>query len=239
MCSVRQRPMPCAPKSRRLCSIARCIGIGVNFQTCGHASAHFMKRSKSPEMEAATVGIASPINVPGGTVDGDVVALMNGLAGQCKLALLRSRTYDLAAAGYTAGTHTTRNNRCVGGHTAANGQDAFCMLPCLQYLPERFPDEPGQQLFAFACPFFGSIFSSKDNLAAGSARGSSQDPYRLLLQLSVLAASNCGCSRESSCFGSTMQNCFFVGVIMPSSTRSHGNLDCSSERYVYHFWSAA
>ena len=35
---------------------------------------------------------------------------------------------DVAASGYTAGSHTTSNNCCVRCHTAANSQDTLCGL---------------------------------------------------------------------------------------------------------------
>ena len=41
---------------------------------------------------------------------------------------------DLAAAGYTAGTHTTGNYCCVGGHTTAYSQDTLRSVHTLDVL---------------------------------------------------------------------------------------------------------
>ena len=45
---------------------------------------------------------------------------MELFAGQCKLLILLVHS-DVAASGYTAGTHTTCNYGSVRCHTAANG----------------------------------------------------------------------------------------------------------------------
>ena len=44
---------------------------------------------------------------------------MEGMSAECEFFLLLV-DLDLAASGYTAGTHTTGNNSCVGCHTAAD-----------------------------------------------------------------------------------------------------------------------
>ena len=76
-------------------------------------------------MEAATVGMALAVDVAGGAVDGDVVALVVVLAAEGEVLLASSCIVDLAAAGDAAGAHAAGNNGGVGGHAAADGQDAL------------------------------------------------------------------------------------------------------------------
>ena len=89
----------------------------------------------SPSHDSAELACDSSVNggddtvvdVTGRAVDGDEVALGEGLA--CKRELLVILVHlDVAAAGYAAGTHTTSNDRCVRGHTATNGEDTLSSL---------------------------------------------------------------------------------------------------------------
>ena len=80
--------------------------------------------------------------------------------------------HDVAAAGYAAGAHAARNNRRVGGHAAANGQDALCVVHALDIFRGGFQTDQNNLLALLA--FLGGFLSGEDNLAAGSARGSSQ-----------------------------------------------------------------
>ena len=73
------------------------------------------------------------VNVTGGTVDGDPVALAVGLARQLELLVLLVHL-DGRAAGYAALAHAARNNGGVTGHTAANGQYALSSLHALDVL---------------------------------------------------------------------------------------------------------
>ena len=61
------------------------------------------------------------------------VALVIGLAGQLELLVLLVHL-DVAAAGDTAGAHAARNDGRVGGHAAADGQDALSGLHALDVL---------------------------------------------------------------------------------------------------------
>ena len=96
---------------------------------------------------------------------------MNFLAAQLEVSFFVVHD-DVAATGYTAGAHASGNNRCMGGHTAANGQDALCMVHAFNIF-RRGLQTNQNDLLAFLA-FFGSFLCGKDNLAAGSARGSSQ-----------------------------------------------------------------
>ena len=93
------------------------------------------------------------------------------LAAQLKVALCVVHD-DVAAAGYAAGAHAARNNRRVGGHAAANGQDALCVVHALDIFRGGFQTDQNNLLALLA--FLGGFLSGEDNLAAGSARGSSQ-----------------------------------------------------------------
>ena len=105
------------------------------------------------------------VDVAGRTVDGDIIALMEGLAAQSK-ALVLLVHIDIAAAGNAAGTHSAGNNRRMGGHTAANGQNALRSLHAGNIL-RRGLQTNQYDLLAGALPFFG-IIRGKHDLAAGS-----------------------------------------------------------------------
>ena len=79
---------------------------------------------------------------------------------------------DIAASRYTAFTHTTGHNRCMGCHTAANSQDALSCLHAFDILRGCLKTDK-HNLFTPICPFFG-IICRKYNLAAGSTRRSTK-----------------------------------------------------------------
>ena len=148
-----------------LLCISRCISVGANLQysvlvSPSHDSAELTSDG------SVNGGDDAVVDVTGGAVDGDVVALSEGLASQLELLVLLVHL-DVAAAGYTAGTHTTCNNGCVGGHTAANGQDALGSLHTGDIL-RRGLQTNQNDLFALCVPSLG-IVSGKYNLAACSA----------------------------------------------------------------------
>ncbi len=64
------------------------------------------------------------INLSGGAVQRNVIALMEDLAAQFKYLLLLVDG-NFAAAGYTSRTHAARHNGCVRSHAAAHGEDTF------------------------------------------------------------------------------------------------------------------
>ncbi len=111
------------------------------------------------------------VDVAGGAVDGDVVALVEGLSAQGEYFLLLV-DINFAAAGHAAGAHAARDNRRVGGHAAANGQDALRDRHTLDILGGGFTANQ-DDLLALLGPLFG-ILSGEDDLAAGSARGSGE-----------------------------------------------------------------
>ena len=111
------------------------------------------------------------INITGRTVNGDVVALVIGLACQSEL-LVGLVHYNVAAAGYAAGTHTTSNNGSVRSHTAANSQDALRSLHAGDVLGRSLQTNQNH-LLASLVPLH-SVISGEHNLTASSAGRSAQ-----------------------------------------------------------------
>ena len=140
----RKEHVLCSGQTDTLCTevdcclcIVGCVGICSNLQ-------HSLRVSPSHEgLEVACNFCLYGMNifavdVACGAIQRDIVPFLEGSAAQCK-GLCFFVHLDFFAAGYTAGTHTTRNNRCVRGHTTTHCQDT---LPYLRYPQERFPDEP-------------------------------------------------------------------------------------------------
>ena len=109
------------------------------------------------------------VDVAGGTVEGDPVAFAVGAVLQGE-ALVLFIHLDLAAAGNTAGAHTTGNNRSVGSHAAAHGQDALCVVHAFDIF-RRGLQTNQDNLLTLLGPG-GSILRGKYDTAAGSAGGS-------------------------------------------------------------------
>ena len=116
------------------------------------------------------------VDVAGGAVDGDPVALDElvavDLEGLCLLI-----DFDLvvvAAAGDTAGAHTTSNNGCVAGHAAADGQDALRDLHTHDILGAGLQTHQNDLLHLAGLDHLLCLFSSKDDLAAGRTGRSCQ-----------------------------------------------------------------
>ena len=77
---------------------------------------------------------------------------------------------DLAASGYTAGTHTTCNDCCVGGHTAADSQDTLSCVHTFDVLRRCLKTNKDNSLASSADPCSLSFVCSKVNLACCRAR---------------------------------------------------------------------
>ena len=75
MCSVRQRPMPSAPNERAARASA---GVSALARTAIRraASAHSIRRAKSPESSGWRIGDRAGKHLAGGAVDGDDLALL-------------------------------------------------------------------------------------------------------------------------------------------------------------------
>ena len=111
------------------------------------------------------------IDVAGGAVDGNVVAFLDGQAGEREL-LVGIVDNDVAAAGDAAGAHAAGHNGRVGGHAAANGQDALCNSHALDVLRRGLETDENDLLAVFMPGL--RVLSGEHDLAAGSAGGGSQ-----------------------------------------------------------------
>ena len=116
-------------------------------------------------------GHRAVIDVTGGAVQGDPIALHIGLAGQLKL-LVGLVHLDLTTAGDAALAHAAGHDGGVGGHAAANGQNALSGLHALDVLRRGLQADQNDLLTALS-PCLG-VLSGKDNLTRGSTGGSTQ-----------------------------------------------------------------
>ena len=80
----------------------------------------------------------------------------------------------VAAAGNTAGAHTTSNNGCVAGHAAADGQDALRDLHAHDILGAGLQTHQNDLLHLAGLDHLLCFLSSKDDLAAGRTGRSCQ-----------------------------------------------------------------
>ena len=99
------------------------VGVGADLQLTelvgpGHDAAELAADG------SVDSGNSLAVDVTGGAVQGDPVALNIGAAGQLELLVLLVHL-DGAAAGDTAGAHAASDDGSVRGHTAADGQDAL------------------------------------------------------------------------------------------------------------------
>ena len=150
-----------------LLCIVRGVGICADLQTAefispGHQAVEIAGDACCSSLDLFAVDIA------GGTVDGDPVAFLIGLAGQFKgLGFLVH--LDGAAAGDTAGAHAAGDNSRVRGHAAADGQNTLRVVHALDILGGSFQTDK-HDLLAVLGPV-GRRLGGEDDLAAGSARG--------------------------------------------------------------------
>ena len=130
-----------------ICSILRSIRVGSDFQSSElvcpvHDSLEVTGNGSFHCRDVAE------IDLTGGAVKGDVIAFLDLVAAELDV-LLFLVNLEVAAAGYTACAHTTSNNCCVGGHTTAHCQNAFCSVHAFDILR-------------------GCLLANKDNSAACS-----------------------------------------------------------------------
>jgi len=111
------------------------------------------------------------VDLTGGAVDGDIVALVVGLTGESELLVFLVHV-DLAATGDTAGAHAAGDNSGVRGHAATDCEDALGGLHAGDVLGRGLETDKND-LFASGVPGFG-VLSGEDDLAAGGAGGSAQ-----------------------------------------------------------------
>ena len=158
-----------------LLCVARVISVGHDQQlTSGVCPAH-----EAVEVLVAGGGDGSDlltVDVTSGAVDGDPVALDELVAVDLEgLSLFVDlHVVVVAAAGDTAGTHTTSNNGCVAGHAAADGQDALRHLHTDDVLGRGLQTDQNDLLHLAGLDHLLSLFGGEDDLAAGRTGRSCQ-----------------------------------------------------------------
>ena len=131
------------------------------------------------------MGMALVIDLAGGAVQAQPVALVEGLAGELELLVLLIHN-DVGAAGHAAGAHAAGHDGGVGGHAAADSQDALGGLHALDILGRGLQADQ-DHLLAPGGPLLG-VLSGEDDLAGGGAGGGGQsraDDRSLLQDLGV------------------------------------------------------
>ena len=149
----------------RLRGIVRVIGVGADAQT-----AILVRPAHDAAELAADGGVdrgdCAVVDVAGGAVDGEPIALVVDLAGELELLVLLVHL-DVAAAGDAALAHAARHDGRVGGHAAADGQDALRGLHALNVLGRGLETDE-HDLLAALLPRLG-VLGGEDDLAAGRA----------------------------------------------------------------------
>ena len=161
-------------KTNALCAEGKClrgivrgIGVGTHIENAElvcpvHQAVKVAGNCGSSRLDLFAVDVA------GGAVDGDPVAFFEGLAGELKL-LVCLVHLDCAAAGDAAGAHAAGNDSRVGGHAAANGQNALCVVHALDVLGAGLQTDQ-DDLMTSLCPV-GRGLCREDDLAACRAGG--------------------------------------------------------------------
>ena len=111
------------------------------------------------------------VDIAGGAVDGDKVALAERLARELELLVLLVHL-DVAASGDAALAHTAGDDRRVRGHTAADGEDTLGRLHTGDVLRGGLESDE-DDLFAARFPRLGVVRREYD-LTAGGSGGSAE-----------------------------------------------------------------
>ena len=123
MCSVRQRPMPSAPKRARRARIGGRLGVGAHLQPAHLVGPAHQRREIAGELRLDRRHLAQH-HLAGRAVDGDDVAVLHDR--RRARVIVRACVVDaqLAGAGDAGPAHAARDHGGVAGHAAARGQDA-------------------------------------------------------------------------------------------------------------------
>ena len=149
-----------------LLRVVRGVGVRADLQTAelvgpAHQAVEIAGDGRGSRLDLLAVNIA------GGAVDGDPVAFLIGLAGQLEgLGFLVH--LDRAAAGDAARAHAAGNDSRVGGHAAADGQNALRVVHTLDILGRGLQTDKHDLMTVLGpvCCFLGG----ENDLTAGSAR---------------------------------------------------------------------
>ncbi len=151
-------------------SVGGSVGVGAHLQP-----AELVRPGHDAAEIAAHIGVhgghSAIVDAAGRAVQTHPVALVIGLAGQGEL-LVGLVHVDRTAAGDAALAHAARHNSRVGGHTAADGQDALGGLHSLDVLGRGLQTNQNH-LLAPRSPLLG-VLGVEHDLAAGSAGGGGQ-----------------------------------------------------------------
>ena len=151
------------------------VGIGADLQPAiligpGHDAAEVAAHA------GVHGGHSAVVDVAGGAVQAQPVALVIGLTGQGELLVLLVHD-DGAAAGDAALAHAAGHNGGVRGHAAANGQDALSGLHALDILGRGLQTDQ-DHLLAPGSPFLGVLGGVDDLAAGGAGRGGQSLAHR-------------------------------------------------------------
>ena len=109
------------------------------------------------------------VNLSGRTIQGNIISLMECMSAKFKYLSLFVNL-NLAASGYTAGSHTACNNCCMAGHTAAYSQDTLCCVHTLNILWGCLQTNQDNSLASAALAGILSLISCKVYLTSCSTR---------------------------------------------------------------------
>ena len=217
----RKEHVLCSGQTDTLCTevdcclcIVGCVGICSNLQ-------HSLRVSPSHEGLEVACNFCLygrnifAVDVACGAIQRDIVPFLEGSAAQCK-GLCFFVHLDFFAAGYTAGTHTTRNNRCVRGHTTTHCQDTLRCCHTFDILRRGFQTNQNNSVACFCSSL--CFLCCEINLTCGSAGGCGQPLAQSL------------CSLQCS-----LVECRVQQLVKLFGFYSQQSLVCCNQTLVYHF----
>ena len=162
----------------RLLRVARSVGVGAHLKPAElvgpvHDAAELAGDGRVDRGDHAVVDVA------GGAVDGKPVAFAVRLAVEGELLVLLVHG-DFLAAGNAAGSHAAGDNGRVGGHSAADGENALRGLHALDILGGSLETHE-HDLLAALLPLLGVVGGEDDFAARGSRRGGQPAAHDLAL----------------------------------------------------------
>ena len=149
-----------------LAGVARRVGVGAHFQAAELVGPHHDAAEFAGDRRV-NGGDDAVVDVAGGSVDGDPVALAERLAAENELLVLLVHL-DFLAAGDAALAHAARNDGRMARHAAADGEDALRCLHALDILGARLKTHQNN-LLSTSLPSL-RVISREYNLSARRAR---------------------------------------------------------------------